>query len=110
MVSPLDSGARVDGAAVRGKHVLPSPVASGVRVLAFERLRKPHGAEPCAKIASVYLSGSAQLGAKRLDEAIRTYRNPVFPALAIANQDCATREIDVLTLRRHASMTRNPVP
>lgn len=96
VVAANDTVERVGRAAAGRKHVLPRPAAARVGILARERERKVHLAEPFGEIPFVHQLHAREMRAQRLDQALGEHRAPVAPALAVAHRDLAALEVHVL--------------
>ena len=100
-MAPLVAGARIRRARVGRKHVLPHPLACGARILARERERQPDRAESFVEVDAVQLAHVRELLAQRGRDARRQHRHPILVALAVADEDLAARELDVLHAQPH---------
>ena len=84
------------------RHALPAPFAWRVGVFAFEGLREPHLAEAVAQVLLMDGTNRLQVRAQRFDGALGQHRDPVFRAFAIANDNLAISEIEVLHAKAQA--------
>ena len=91
-----DAAARIDRAAIGGKHVLPAPIARRGRVFAFERRRQPYRAETRLQIGVVQTLRRSELPAHGRQQPVGKHRDAVLRARAVADDDRAPFEIDVL--------------
>ena len=91
-----------------GKHVLPRPLARRAWILARERERQPDLAEAVREIELVLLAHRCEVRAQRPHDATRQHRHAILESLAVADQDLAAREIDVLHAQPHALHDPHP--
>jgi len=96
VMSPHLARARIDRPIARREDVLPRPLARRVRVLAGERERQVHRAEARREVLGVQLAHAHEMAAQRGSDARGEHRHPVARALAVAHDDLAPREVDVL--------------
>lgn len=112
MVAPLELpaaarvGPRVDGPHRRGKHPLPGPGPAGPRILQRQRVRQQHPPQPVGQILFVQRARPRKLRLQRCDQVLRQHRHPVLAALALAHDQLAARELQVL----HAQAQRLQQP
>src|SRR5918992_5912744 len=97
-----DAIKRIDRAAGGRKDVLPGPAAAGARILARQRQRHVHLAEPCGQIALVKRLHAPEMGAHRLDQPLGKHRAPVATSLAVTHRDLAALESTSFTRKRSA--------
>jgi len=95
-VAPQRTSARVGRAQRAGKHPLPAPAAGRVAVLQRQRVGQPHRAEAGGQVRLVQRAGVGQLLLQRLHQVLRQHSDPIFAALAVAHQEFAASELDVL--------------
>src|ERR1700757_4196199 len=88
--------ARIDRSALGGEYVLPCPLASGGRVPARERVREMHGAEAVDEIPAVRGARCRDLRAQPAAQSVWKHRDAVLRTFAVAHEDLAALEIDVL--------------
>lgn len=93
---PLRTAARIARPHRRREYILPTPGLGGVSVLVCERIRQPHRAEAVGQILLLQPLRSPELLLQRQNRVLRQHRHPVLAALAVAHDDLAALELDVL--------------
>jgi len=96
VMTAFDAAARIDAAHARWKYVLPHPFTRGVRILAIQCMRQPHGAEAGRKITLVQATCMRKLSLQRINHHCRQHRATVLAALALPHRDLTSPEIDIL--------------
>lgn len=96
MVPSPDAVPRVGGDIGGGKDVLPTQFLGGVGILAGERVREPDRAQSLCQIALVKGADKLDLDAQLLGEAGGQDHHAILAAFAIADDDLAVIENDVL--------------
>ena len=95
VVAALTAGAAVGPAALLREDPLPAPLARGARVLALERVGKLDRAPAVGEVAVVEELRAAQLVAEVGDERLRERRGTVLAALARADGELTSGEVEV---------------
>jgi len=72
---------------VGGKDVWPDPEPAGMRILAFQRERYIHRANPLRDILRMAALDVRSMFLERYDQAFRQHRHPILHAFAIAHND-----------------------
>jgi drug/metabolite transporter (DMT)-like permease len=96
MLPAYHARARVDRKLHRGKNILPGPFPSGIRILAIERIGQPDLAMPGRQVLAVEFGDADHVIAQGWHHAGRQHRHPILEALAVAHENLATLEIDIL--------------
>jgi len=78
------------------EDILPSPFARRMRRLACQSKRQNEFSEALGKFGLVQRLDAPEVGPQRIGQRPRQHRDAVLGALALANHDLATREVDVL--------------
>jgi hypothetical protein len=91
-----DARARIDREPVRGKDVLPLPLAGGGGILALKGIRQVDAAGSERTIGIEHTADTPQMILQRSMEAIREDRDAVLEAFAVADEDLAEVEIRIL--------------
>src|SRR3954468_21462732 len=69
VMTSLFATARIDGHFVRGKNVLPRPLACGIRILAVKGGGEMNGAAPASQILVMQFLDAREMSMERTDEA-----------------------------------------
>jgi len=80
---------------------LPTPLATCIGILSSKGVRQIHVTETVGKILPMNFRNLDQMQRQRSRESIRQHRHSIFGAFAVANDDFATGEIDILHAKAH---------
>jgi hypothetical protein len=90
-----DTAARIDRWPIGREHVLPAPLAAGIRILAIQREREQDLTVPGSEIAAVHCGNTDQVSAKRAAEPRGQHRDAILGTLAVSNDDLVAREVEI---------------
>lgn len=96
MMASYLTTARIDGAPVSGKDILPEPVAGRLGRLAVERTGEPDLAVPGADILVVEQANVPEVVLERNQKAFGEHGHAILGALAIVHENLTLREIKIL--------------
>ena len=96
VVAVHPAAARVGRTMGTGEHPLPTPGPRRLRVLQVQRAGQPHRAEALGEITLMQRTRASELLLQGRDQVLRQHRHPVLGALAVAHDDLAPRELDIL--------------
>ena len=102
MVTAMHAGPRIGGDSPGGEHILPDPLASGARVLAFESFGEVDGPKPGGQVLLVAMSHLTDMVREGFHEAMGQDGEAVLASLAISHDDLAQAEVDVLDAQANA--------
>jgi hypothetical protein len=91
-----DARARIDREPIRGKDVLPLPLAGGGRILTLEGIRQEDSAGSEGTIGIEHMADTLQMILQRSVEAIRKDRDAILEAFAVSDEDLTEIEIRIL--------------
>ena len=96
VMPPLFTGFRVLPAVFLGEYPLPAPFLRGVGVFAVEGVGQEHAAPTVGQIALVDRSDALEAFLQRGLERLGQHGDAVFGALAVADEDFVTGEVEIL--------------
>src|ERR1700687_2838041 len=96
-----DAAARVARARGGGKNILPRPLAVRRGILAHKGVRQAHAAASLREVGLVHGARASQLVPQRCYQASGKYGHPILAAFAVADDDGAALELDILDSQTH---------
>lgn len=96
VVASDDAGAGVGGESSGGEEILPAELAIGARILLCQSVGEIDAAVSLGEVASMEGLDAIHLPAQGLFERAGQEGDAILPALAVADEDVALAEVDVL--------------
>ena len=96
MMSSLEARAGIGGGAGRRKHVLPSPLQMGTRVLAGQRVRQLDAAKATRDRVLMSQADVRKVNLQVTGDGSREHGDAILHAFSVANQDAAVVEVHIL--------------
>ena len=107
-MAPEEAGAWIEAESGRRERVLPYPLPIGERVLAGQGEGKVDLAVAIGEVAFMNPADPGQVMLQGTDERVGQHSNPIFEALAIADDDLTLVELDVFDTQAEALHQAQP--